>query len=55
MSRCSIRMRRDFRDGVVCSGCHHGEWLVMEARVFQRTSSDTMEILRKNNLIFSLN
>ena len=37
-SRCLIRMRRDFRDGVVCSSCHfvldHGGHMGMEARVF---------------------
>ena len=54
-SRCLIRIRRDFRDGVVCSSCHavldYEGQLGMEARVFQRTDSDTMKILRKNNLL----
>ena len=58
-SSCLIRMRRDFRDGVVYSSCHavldHGRQLGTEARVFQRTCSDTMNILRKNNLHISLN
>ena len=58
-SSCLIRMRRDFRDGALCSNRHavldHGRQLQMEARVFLRTYSDTMKILRKNNLHISLN
>ena len=58
-SSCLIRMRRDFKDRVVCSNYQivldHGGHLGMEARVFQRTNSGTMKILRKNNLHISLN